>query len=77
MFDNASASMSLLLVVLAVLLAALAGFAFGRYSSLGARSGADGGQGGEDAQTLLRRCETLTENLQSANARVVESSTRA
>lgn len=69
--------MSLLLVVLAVLLAALAGFAFGRYSSLGARLGADGGQGGEDAQTLLRRCETLTENLQSANARVVESSTRA
>ncbi|MEE8733846.1 MAG: DNA recombination protein RmuC [Bifidobacterium crudilactis] len=77
MFDNASASLSLLLVVLAVLLAALAGFAFGRYSSVGARSGADGGQGGEDAQTLLRRCETLTENLQSANARVVEYSTRA
>ncbi|MFT8787161.1 MAG: DNA recombination protein RmuC [Bifidobacterium psychraerophilum] len=73
MFDNASSPMTILLIVLAILLAALAGYLLGRASTSKSSVGQDADAGDE----LAQRFELQQQELQKANARVVEFSTRA
>jgi DNA recombination protein RmuC len=78
MFDNTSTPLAMLLVLLAVLLAAGLGYVFGRYSLAKSSHAQDSDRhSAEDYTAISQRCETLSQELQSANAKVVQYATRS